>query len=313
MVERKKQDALSRSGDQVVRFPDRVRVTHKDIEGDQQIVIVIHGFTADASYLEQIMQDLTDDAVKVFAFEYACYRGIDTAAENLRHRISLLDRGGELSRSRVTLVGHSMGGLVARYLVCLLGGDKYVHTVITLGTPHQGTLKNSALLPVLIEWSHSVSSAAPVAFTPDSRSAKQLIGQDPAPTLLNRLNAARPPAQNVKFHSISGGYPKLEFGKGFIKDAILRHWIRGNLKEPHDGLVEEVSSDISSESLTGCFSYARHFKEYPEYSDTNHSNLVSNQAIALEVANIIACQGDVMSILNAAHFESPLAAPKDAH
>lgn len=40
---------------------------------------------------------------------------------------------------RVMVVGHSMGGLVARYYVQRLGGDAAVDTVITLGTPHRGT------------------------------------------------------------------------------------------------------------------------------------------------------------------------------
>ena len=32
-----------------------------------------------------------------------------------------------------------MGGLIARYYVQRLGGDARVHTLVTLGTPHQGT------------------------------------------------------------------------------------------------------------------------------------------------------------------------------
>ena len=38
------------------------------------------------------------------------------------------------------VIGHSMGGVVARYCVQCLGGDKRVHTVVTLGSPHSGTL-----------------------------------------------------------------------------------------------------------------------------------------------------------------------------
>ena len=38
------------------------------------------------------------------------------------------------------VVGHSLGGLVARYYVQRLGGDARVHTLVTLGTPHSGTV-----------------------------------------------------------------------------------------------------------------------------------------------------------------------------
>ena len=41
--------------------------------------------------------------------------------------------------SAIHLIGHSMGGLVARYYVQRLGGDQRVHTLVTLGTPHSGT------------------------------------------------------------------------------------------------------------------------------------------------------------------------------
>lgn len=37
------------------------------------------------------------------------------------------------------IVGHSMGGIVARHYVQLLGGDEHVDTVITLGAPHRGS------------------------------------------------------------------------------------------------------------------------------------------------------------------------------
>ncbi|MFC4466313.1 esterase/lipase family protein [Streptomyces xiangluensis] len=39
----------------------------------------------------------------------------------------------------VCLIGHSMGGLIARYYVQRLGGDARVPLVITLATPHSGT------------------------------------------------------------------------------------------------------------------------------------------------------------------------------
>ena len=43
------------------------------------------------------------------------------------------------------MVGHSLGGLIARYYVTRLGGDERVHTLVTLGTPHSGTYSAYAL------------------------------------------------------------------------------------------------------------------------------------------------------------------------
>jgi triacylglycerol lipase len=48
---------------------------------------------------------------------------------------------------RVHVIAHSLGGLIARYYVQRLGGDERVHTLVTLGTPHAGSL-HAYLLPV---------------------------------------------------------------------------------------------------------------------------------------------------------------------
>lgn len=52
----------------------------------------------------------------------------------------------ESGSDQIHIVGHSLGGLIARYYVQRLGGDERVHTCVTLGTPHQGTVA-ARLLP----------------------------------------------------------------------------------------------------------------------------------------------------------------------
>jgi len=52
----------------------------------------------------------------------------------------------ETGYERVHVVGHSLGGVIARYYVQRLGGDAHVHTVCTLGSPHAGTFA-AHLLP----------------------------------------------------------------------------------------------------------------------------------------------------------------------
>ncbi len=64
-------------------------------------------------------------------------RDIRAAAAQLAQEVELLV--AETGYERIHVVGHSMGGLVARYYVTRLGGDERVHTLVTLGTPHAGT------------------------------------------------------------------------------------------------------------------------------------------------------------------------------
>jgi triacylglycerol lipase len=70
---------------------------------------------------------------------------IRAAAEGLSAQVEeLVARTGY---ERIHIVGHSLGGLIARYYVQRLGGDERVHTLVTLGTPHHGTLA-AHLVPV---------------------------------------------------------------------------------------------------------------------------------------------------------------------
>jgi predicted esterase len=50
---------------------------------------------------------------------------------------------------QVFLVGHSLGGIIARYYVQCLGGDARVGTLVTLGSPHAGT-QLARMAPLLV-------------------------------------------------------------------------------------------------------------------------------------------------------------------
>lgn len=47
----------------------------------------------------------------------------------------------------VHIIGHSLGGLIARYYVQCLGGDAVVHSLVTMGTAHHGSAVASMLPP----------------------------------------------------------------------------------------------------------------------------------------------------------------------
>ena len=52
---------------------------------------------------------------------------------------------------RIHIIGHSLGGLIARYYVQCMGGYERVRTLITLGTPHAGT--ELARAASMLHWS----------------------------------------------------------------------------------------------------------------------------------------------------------------
>ncbi len=75
-------------------------------------------------------------AASVVEFPYDFRQDMATSAERLGHVIDSV-RGDR----RVIVMGHSMGGLVARWWWGVLGGHRVCEGLITVGTPHRGAPK----------------------------------------------------------------------------------------------------------------------------------------------------------------------------
>ncbi|MEU9181646.1 hypothetical protein AB0C90_33255 [Streptomyces sp. NPDC048550] len=84
-----------------------------------------------------------DPHADVLLFPYDFRRSIAEAADRLAAQIHLRLAGLSAAerRGRVVVVAHSMGGLVARYWLGVLGGWRECRALITLGTPHRGAPK----------------------------------------------------------------------------------------------------------------------------------------------------------------------------
>ncbi len=67
------------------------------------------------------------------------FRGLYPMSEKLSSIALRIRKEKGFRRTKIFLVAHSAGGLVARYYVQLLGGSHYCDGLITLGTPHSGT------------------------------------------------------------------------------------------------------------------------------------------------------------------------------
>ncbi|MEU0335074.1 alpha/beta fold hydrolase [Streptomyces sp. NPDC006193] len=102
-------------------------------------VVLLHGFIDNRSVFVLLRRTLAQHGrQRVESLNYSPLTcDIRAAAELLgRHIEEICERTGS---ARVDVVGHSLGGLIARYYVQCLGGDLRVRTLVTLGTPHSGT------------------------------------------------------------------------------------------------------------------------------------------------------------------------------
>ncbi|WP_328837370.1 lipase family alpha/beta hydrolase [Streptomyces europaeiscabiei] len=102
-------------------------------------VVLLHGFIDNRSVFVLLRRSLAQHGGRhIESLNYSPLTcDIRAAAELLGNHIEdICERTGQ---ERVDVVGHSLGGLIARYYVQRLGGDQRVRTLVTLGTPHGGT------------------------------------------------------------------------------------------------------------------------------------------------------------------------------
>jgi pimeloyl-ACP methyl ester carboxylesterase len=110
-------------------------------------VLLMHGFVDNRSVFALLRRSLRRHGwTHVQGLNYSPLTcDIRAAAALLGHHIEqICERTGH---SQVDIVGHSLGGLIARYYVQRLGGDRRVRTLVTLGTPHSGTRAAPLLNP----------------------------------------------------------------------------------------------------------------------------------------------------------------------
>jgi len=107
-------------------------------------VLLLHGFFGTRRTLSILETRLRHDGWCVFSINLGGLldafntRGIDESAERVRDKVErLYQRFPDLGP--LSIIGHSKGGLIGRYYVKRLGGDRRVKTLITLGTAHHGT------------------------------------------------------------------------------------------------------------------------------------------------------------------------------
>ncbi|GAA0484212.1 alpha/beta fold hydrolase [Streptomyces sp. NPDC046215] len=111
----------------------------ESVHGAHPPVLLLHGFIDNRSVFVLLRRSLIRHGwSRVESLNYSLLTcDVRAAAALLGRRVEeICARTGA---ERIDVVGHSLGGLIARYYVQRLGGDARVRTLVTLGTPHGGT------------------------------------------------------------------------------------------------------------------------------------------------------------------------------
>jgi triacylglycerol lipase len=135
-------EALAFARQAVLLYRDVTSTLPERVREGEDVVVLLHGLFATAGVLRPLRRAIEQGAgAHTAAFSYAPGPGVETVARRLGELVRWLPSG-----VRIHLVGHSVGGLAARWFVQELGSDPRVAQTISLASPFRGT-RHARLLP----------------------------------------------------------------------------------------------------------------------------------------------------------------------
>lgn len=121
------------------RYSPQLALRYLDPHAASTPILLVHGYFHNRSAFVMMRR-----ALRRMGYHYVetmNYNVIGQSCDELAQQLGRqVDRALEnTGASQVHIVGHSLGGLLARLYIQQYGGEDLVHTCVTLGTPHQGT------------------------------------------------------------------------------------------------------------------------------------------------------------------------------
>jgi len=99
-------------------------------------VLFVHGFMAAGPVFDPMRERVErETSLPTADFTYGMRRDFEVVARRLSERIDVLAEGGR----RVSIVAHSLGGLLARWCLQELGQAPRVDRLVLMATPNAGT------------------------------------------------------------------------------------------------------------------------------------------------------------------------------
>jgi pimeloyl-ACP methyl ester carboxylesterase len=206
-------------------------------------VLLVHGFVDNRSIFAVMRHGLRRRGfASVCSWNYSpLLTDVAQGADDLgRHIERICEQTGH---DRIHVVGHSLGGLIARYHVQKQGGDRRVESLVTLGTPHQGSLWAHVLPTPLVRQLrpgspllHELGEPAPGCRTPLTAIYSDL-DQVVVPTSSGRCEHPDLAARNVLVHGV--GHMSLPIHRSVVDE------VAATLAGLRSGAAGELSSAVA--------------------------------------------------------------------
>ena len=188
-------------------------------------VLLVHGLVDNRSIFAVMRRSLRRRGfASVCSWNYSpLLRDVAKAAADLGAHIERIC--AQTGHDRVHVVGHSLGGLVARHYVQRQGGDRRVDSLVTLGTPHGGSVLAHALPTPLVRQLRPGSSLLTELAEPVDRCDTRItavysdLDQLVLPTSAGRCDHPDLGARNVLVRGV--GHMSLPIHRGVLDEVAL--------------------------------------------------------------------------------------------
>ncbi|HKE18117.1 MAG TPA: triacylglycerol lipase [Kofleriaceae bacterium] len=216
-------------------------------------IVLLHGAAGfdqigPLEYFFHVADDLTEAGHVVFTTEVDPLQTIDVRAGELAEQIDaiLAETGAE----RVHLIGHSQGGLDARFLISSLGYGDRVASLTTISTPHLGSrVADTALGLIPGPVQDALGFLVDLLVGAVDGDEQDVIGQLEQLTeeyAVNTFNPANPDDPRVAYYSVAGVTQTNPFANPFRNDIcdplLLAGFVILQPTGPNDGLVTVESA-----------------------------------------------------------------------
>ncbi len=200
-------------------------------------LVMIHGLGAKGTYgpvdyFYGLPKRFREAGNEVFIADLTAWQTIEHRAEELKKQI---DRA--FPDRQVNLIGHSMGGLDARYLTSRLGFAERVASVTTVGTPNKGNLLADLALGYIPEAAFEAVDFLLAFFQSTSRAFHQMTSKHHAEIFAREV----PDMPGVGYFSATS-----TITAPLIKHALPIFWLSSTvlqkLEGDNDGFVSVESS-----------------------------------------------------------------------
>ena len=191
-------------------------------------VVLVHGLVDNRSVFSVMRRGLRKRGfTQICSWNYSpLLTDVARGAADLGARIEEICE--QTGHDRVHVVGHSLGGLIARFHVQRQGGDRRVESLVTLGTPHRGSILAHVLPTPLVR-----------QLRPGSPVLREL--EEPAAGCATRMTAIYSDLDQVVVPTRSGrcDHPDLRARN------LLFHGV-GHMSLPrHGAVVDEVAATLA--------------------------------------------------------------------